>query len=470
MAVNEASEGKFLIRRDWIYPADLTGRFRTWRKRMGYGLIAFFALTPWLHIGGLPAVQIDLPGRRLLLLGSVFTPHDSWALALMGLMAAICMFFFAAVFGRVWCGWACPQTVWMDWLYRPIERAIEGKAAKRKKMDSKPRSEWPASWWARKVAKHVAFALATAFIVGVFMSWFVGGPRMLRGDLSAAGWSVAGFIFFLGFLNAAWFREQLCTYACPYARFQGALMSEKSLLVAYDEQRGEPRKEGKVRDGGDCISCMRCVDVCPAGVDIRDGDQLSCIACASCVDACDEVMIKIGKPKGLIRYTTDRDATGPSPLRLETLGKRSFAYAAILLVLLVGLVYGVATRSPITVAVARAVSTEIFRELPNGDVANQLTLHISNRDNSDHSFTVRSATDGVVVTVPGLPWAVGWGAEERLQAFVSAPADRFEDGRLAAVILVERDDGAAVRERFDMLGPAGPSAAQTELGATEASP
>jgi cytochrome c oxidase accessory protein FixG len=242
-------------------------------------------------------------------------------------------------------------------------------------------------------------------------------------------------------------------------------MSDKSLIVAYDEQRGEPRKVKKslqdavteVREGGDCISCMRCVQVCPAGVDIRDGDQLSCIACASCVDACDEVMIKIGKPTGLIRYTTDRDATGPSPLRIKTLGSRSFLYAAVLAVLTVGLLYGVVTRSPITVAVARAVSTEIFRELPNGDVTNQLTLHISNRDNADHTFTVRSATEDVTVTVPGLPWAVAWGAEERLQAFVSAPAGQFERGRLAAVILVERDDGKAVEARFDMLGPAGPA-------------
>jgi len=351
----------------------------------------------------------------------------------------------------------------MDWLYRPIERVIEGKAHVRKKMDSKPLSEWPASWWARKVAKYIAFGLATAFIVGVFMSWFIGGPRVLQGDLSAAGWGVAGFIFFLGYLNSIWFREQLCTYACPYARFQGALMSDKSLIVAYDEQRGEPRKVKKtlgeavqeVREGGDCISCMRCVQVCPAGVDIRDGDQLSCIACASCVDACDEVMIKIGKPTGLIRYTTDRDATGPSPLRLQTLGSRSLLYAAVLAILGVGLVYGVLTRSPIKVAVARAVSTEIYRQLPNGEVANQLTLHISNRDSADHSFTVRSGTDDVTVTVPGSPWSVGWGAEERLQAFVSAPARQFEGGRLAAVILVERDDGEAVEARFDMLGPAG---------------
>ncbi len=462
MTVNAASEGKFLIRRDWIYPADLTGRFRTWRKRIGYGLIALFALTPWIRIGGLPAVQIDLPGRRLLLLGSIFTPHDSWALALMGLIVAICMFFFAAVFGRVWCGWACPQTVWMDWLYRPIERLIEGKAHSRKKMDSKPPSEWPASWWARKVAKYVAFALATAFIVGVFLTWFIGGPRLLHGDMGAAGWGVAGFIFALGFLNAVWFREQLCTYACPYARFQGALMSDKSLIVAYDEQRGEPRKLGKAREGGDCVSCMRCVQVCPAGIDIRDGDQLSCIACASCVDACDTVMIKIGKPRGLIRYTTDRDATGPTPISVKTLGSRSLMYAAILALLSGALVYGAVTRSPITVAVARAVSTEIFRELPNGEVANQLTVHISNRANSAHEFVVRSGTEGVTVTVPGLPWAVDWGAEERLMAFVSAPAERFVDGRLAAMIVVEREDGTEVSAHFDMLGPSHPSPHTTE--------
>lgn len=464
MTVNAASEGKFLIRRDWVYPAELRGKYRTWRRFVGYGLIAFFVVMPWIRVGGLPAVQIDIPGRRLLLLGAIFTPHDTWALALMGLMGAICLFFFASVFGRVWCGWTCPQTVWLDWLYRPIERLIEGKANKRKKMDSKPMREWPASWWARKVAKYAAFAVATAFLTGIFMSWFVGGPQLLRGEMGSAGWSVAGFIWLLGFLDAAWFREQLCTYACPYARFQGALMSEKSLIVAYDEHRGEPRKKGKDREGGDCISCMRCVQVCPAGIDIRDGDQLSCIACASCVDACDEIMIKIGKPVGLIRYTTDRDSTGVKPLRIKTLGKRSFAYAAILVVLGGCLVYGVVTRSPVKVAVARAVSTEIFRELPNGDVANQLTVHVSNRANSPHRFTVRSGTEGVAVTAPGMPWTVEWGQELRLQAFVSAPATAFQGGRLAATLIVERDDGVEVEARFDMLGPGGSQASLEPTG------
>jgi len=458
-AVNAASEGKFLIRRDWVYPADLKGRFRTLRSWVGAALIAFFVVTPWIRVAGLPAVQFDVPGRRFLLFGAIFTPHDTWALALMGLIAAICLFFFASVFGRVWCGWTCPQTVWLDRIFRPIERLIEGKANKRKKMDSKPRSEWPASWWARKIGKHLAFLGATAFITAVFMSWFVGGPQMVRGELGSTGWSVFAFIMFLGYLDAAWFREQLCVYACPYARFQGALMSEKSLIVAYDEQRGEPRKKGKEREGGDCISCMRCVQVCPAGIDIRNGDQLSCIACASCVDACDEIMIKIGKPVGLIRYTTDRDATGVKPLSAKTLGRRSFVYAAILVVLATVLVVGVAKRSPVKVAVARAVSTEIFRELPDGKVANQLTVHISNRANAAHTFTVRSATDDVEITAPGMPWSVEWGQEHRLMAFVSAPASAFVNGRLAATLVVERDDGVAVEARFDLLGPGGSSAA-----------
>jgi len=446
-------EGTFLIRREWIYPADVSGPFRRWRKRAGYALLVFFVAMPWIPIAGRPAVRIDIPGRELSLLGQLFTPHDTWALALLGLMAAIMLFFMASVFGRVWCGWACPQTVWLDWVYRPIERLIEGKAHVRRKWDRKPRKDWPLSRWARKVGKYVAFAGVTAVAVGIFMSWFVGGPELLRGEFGGGAVTVAGGLFVLFFLDAVWFREQLCVYACPYARFQGALMSEKSLVVAYDVERGEPRVKGKNRDGGDCISCNRCVQVCPSGIDIREGDQLSCIACASCIDACDEVMLKIGKPTGLIRYTTDRDATGTHGLSFKKLGRRSFLYVGILAVLLTALVVGVATRSPIKVAVARAVSGAIYTELPGAKVSNQITINVSNRVDADHAFTVRSATDGVEMTVPGQPWSIAAGEEARLPAFIVAPQDAFVGGRLPMELVIERDDGAQTTATFTLLGP-----------------
>ncbi|MCO4773180.1 MAG: cytochrome c oxidase accessory protein CcoG [Deltaproteobacteria bacterium] len=446
-------EKKFLIRRDWVYPADVSGRFRKTRKIVGYSLLAFFVLMPWIPVGGMPAVRVDIPGRQLTLLGQLFTPHDTWALALLGLMATIVLFFMASVFGRVWCGWACPQTVWLDWVYRPIERAIEGKSNKRRKWDSKPKSEWPASWWARKAAKWVAFALATGVATGIFMSWFVGGPELLRGEFGSGAITVGAGLYFVFFLDAVWFREQLCLYACPYARFQGALMSEKSLVVAYDEQRGEPRVKGKNREGGDCISCNRCVQVCPSGIDIREGDQLSCIACASCIDACDEVMLKIGKPKGLIRYTTDRDATGVKPLSVKTLGRRSFLYLGILSVLLGGLVVGVVTRSPVKIAVARAVSGAIYNELPDGRVSNQITINVSNRGDAEHGFTVTSPTEGIEMTVPGQPWTIASGHEQRMTAFVVAPRAAFAGGRLPMEVQVDRDDGLPTTATFTLLGP-----------------
>jgi len=451
--MNVKTDKQFLIRRDWIYPADVTGRFRQVRRVVGYVLLAFFILMPWIRIGGMPAVRIDIPGRQLSLLGQIFTPHDTWALAVLTLIAAIVLFFMASVFGRVWCGWACPQTVWLDWVYRPIERFIEGKSNKRRKWDSKPKSEWPLSWWARKVAKWAAFVVVTGIATGIFMSWFVGGPELLRGDFGGGAMTVGAGLYLVFFLDAVWFREQFCLYACPYARFQGALMSEKSLVVAYDQQRGEPRKKGKDREGGDCISCNRCVQVCPSGIDIRDGDQLSCIACASCIDACDDVMIQIGKPKGLIRYTTDRDATGIKPLSVKALGRRSFLYLGILALLTGGLVFGIASRSQIKVAVARAVSGSIFTELPDGRVSNQITVHVSNRGDAEHAFTVASSTDGIELMVPGQPWTVKSGQEVRMQAFVTAPRDHFLGGRLPIDLQIERDDGTTAAATFNLLGP-----------------
>lgn len=446
-------EGNFLIRREWIYPADVSGPFRRWRKVVGWLLIGFLVVLPWIPVNGHPAVRIDIPGRELVLLGAIFTPHDAWALALMAIIAAVLLFFMASVFGRVWCGWACPQTVWLDRVYRPLETLIEGKSNKRRKMDSKGWRNWPRGWWLRKIGKHAAFLVVTILTVGVVMTWFLGGPELLRGEIGGKGAGIYAFLVFLFYLDAAWFREQLCEYACPYARFQGALMSEKSLVVAYDAQRGEPRVKGKDRDGGDCISCNRCVQVCPSGIDIRDGDQLQCIACASCIDACDEVMIKIGKPTGLIRYTTDRDATGVRSVSLATLGRRSFVYMGLIGLLLFGLVGGMVRRSDTRIAIARAVAGEIFRELPDGRIANQLTIHINNRAQAPHSFTVTTPTEGVEMTVPGSPWTVEWGDEERLHAFVVAAPGAFEDGRLPITVRVERDDGEAVDETFTLLGP-----------------
>jgi cytochrome c oxidase accessory protein FixG len=443
-----------VAQREMIYPADNKGRFRTARKWVGGALIAFFIVTPFLSFGGLPAVRIDLPGRRLIMLGQLFTPHDTWALALLLLIFALTIMLFTAILGRVWCGWACPQTVWLEWVYRPIERFFEGPAHRRARRDKKGRTP---EWWRIKVAKHAAFTLVTFGTTCIFLSWFVGGPQLLMGQFGAGTVTVGVFLFALFYADAAWFREQMCNYACPYARFQGVLMDKRSLVVAYDVARGEPRTKKK-DEGGDCIDCNRCVSVCPGGVDIREGDQLQCIACAGCIDACDEIMIKIGKPTGLIRYTTKRDErASEGEWRPHLKNPRVYAYAAILTVLSLMLMVGLATRNEVVFWAARSAGDQLYLELPNGTVANQFHLHVTNRDTAERSFTVESLTEGVEVTAPGQPWRVEWGAELRVPGFIAASPTAFERGRKAAELKVVRDDGQADTVTITLLGPAGPA-------------
>jgi len=443
-----------------IQPADVEGRFRTARRAVGVLLLAVFVGAPWIRILGLPAVLIDIPGRRLILAGTIFSPHDTWALALLLLMAALGLFLFTSVLGRIWCGWACPQTVFLDWVYRPIERWIEGPVHRRKRRDAGP---WGVDWWRRKLAKHALFVGVTAAATAVFLTWFVGGPELLRGEIGPTGTTLGGLLFVAFYADGFWFREQLCNFACPYARFQGALMDTTSLVVAYDVHRGEPRRKGKAPEGGDCVDCNRCVAVCPNGIDIRQGDQLSCIACASCVDACDAVMVQLGRPAGLVRFTTRRDEPRSVGEARPVIGPRARTYSVLLAVVSVALVVGLATRPDVVVAVARAPSAELFSVLPDGRIANRFTIHISNRGREDHSFGVTSSSVGVDVAAAGLPWPVAGGREDRLEGFVIAAADGFRAGRMPARLVIERDDGVRVEAPVHLLGPgaaAGPSSTE----------
>jgi len=438
--------------RSTIAPADAEGRYRSVRRAVGWVLIAFFALVPFLSFRGLPLARFDVPRRRLVLLGEIFTPHDTWALALLILTAALSLFLLTALLGRVWCGWACPQTVWLEWIYRPIDRWFEGTPNKRRRRDAGPNDR---TWWRIKLTKHLAFLVVTGTATFVFMSWFVGGREILSGELKSTGWGVAAFLFAVFHADGVWFREQMCHYACPYARFQGALMDTNSLVVAYDRFRGEPRRKGKSPEGGDCIDCGRCAAVCPMGIDIREGDQLQCIHCLTCVDACDAVMDKIEKPRGLIRWTTDRDAPARPGEHIPVFGKRARVYS-VLLVAVLGLLFGgLLERDPVQVAVARVPDAEIFRELPDGRVTNRFTFHITNRAREGHSFRVDSLDADVEVTVPGAPWAVDMAEDTRVQGFVTAPRASFDAGRLPVRFVVERDDGLRSEGELTMLGPGG---------------
>ena len=305
--------------RRYLFPADVSGRFTRARAWAALVLIAIYLLLPWIKVGGFPAVFLDVAYRRFHFFGWTLAAQDLWLMFFLITGLGFSLFFVTALLGRVWCGWACPQTVFLDHVYRKIERWIDGDAVARRALDAAP---WSAKKIGQRVAKHAAYLVVSAAIAHLFLAYFVSIPalwRMMRAA-PAEHWSAFAFMaVFSGglYFNFAWFREQLCIVICPYGRLQSVLIDDDSLVIGYDAPRGEPRGKravaGVADPGsrlGDCIACNRCVQVCPTGIDIRQGLQIECIGCTACIDACDEVMTRLHRPRGLIRYDSLRGLAG----------------------------------------------------------------------------------------------------------------------------------------------------------------
>ena len=313
--------------RRYLFPADVSGRFTRARTWAALVLIAIYLLLPWIKVGGYPAVFLDVAERRFHFFGWTLAAQDLWLMFFLITGLGFSLFFITALLGRVWCGWACLQTVFLDHVYRKIERWIDGDAVARRALGAAP---WTVRKIGQRVAKHALYLVASGAIAHLFLAYFVSIPTLWRMMSTAPveHWSAFAFMaVFSGVLyfNFAWFREQLCIVICPYGRLQSVLVDDDSLVIGYDARRGEPRGKlhhetfgegspnpaatGTTANGdaalqkpGDCIVCNRCVQVCPTGIDIRQGLQIECIGCAACIDACDEVMTRIHKPRGLVRY------------------------------------------------------------------------------------------------------------------------------------------------------------------------
>jgi cytochrome c oxidase accessory protein FixG len=387
--LTEQESGESLYRREpKIYPRQVSGRFARLRVIAVWLLLGLFYLLPWLTIGGKQSVLFDLPARKFYIFGLTFWPQDFVYLALLLITAGLSLFFFTALAGRLWCGFACPQTVWTE-VFIWIERWIEGDRAKRIKLDAAP---WTAEKILRKTAKQfvwIVFAAWTGFtFVGFFTPIRELGEHVLT--LSMGPWETFWTIFysFATYGNAGFLREQVCKYMCPYARFQSAMFDKDTLIISYDEDRGEPRggrrKNVDPQEAGlgDCINCTLCVQVCPTGIDIRDGLQYECIACAACIDVCDQVMDKMGYPRGLVRYTTEhalKHKTG------HVIRPRIMVYGLLLLVIISGTLWGMTHRVPLRADLIRDRNA-LYRELPGNVVENVYTLKITNMDNEPHRY------------------------------------------------------------------------------------
>ena len=370
-------EGK----RKWIYPKKPSGRFYNARIIISFILLLILFLTPFIKVNGHPFILFDIMNRNFILFGIPFGPHDFHLFVLAMIATIVFIILFTVVFGRVFCGWACPQTIFMEMVFRKIEYWIEGDAKDQVKLNKAP---WTGKKILKKGLKQFIF-YAIAFIIShTFLAYVIGIDKLKDVVTSPPSENLTGFfaiiIFSLIFYWVfSYFREQVCTIVCPYGRLQGVLLDQDSIVIAYDYKRGEPRgriKKDEVRnDKGDCIDCHLCVDVCPTGIDIRDGIQLECVNCTACIDECDHVMDKIKKPRGLIRYASLKEIESKAKFKFTP---RMTLYTVILIALVGLLSYLLSVRTEYSIAILRTPGM-LFQEQPNGIISNLYDLNIVNK-------------------------------------------------------------------------------------------
>jgi len=449
-----------------IYPRSKIGDrlawFQKWRWAAVWATQIVFYGLPWLLWNERQAVLFDLAARRFYIFGLVLWPQDIVYLTALLIIAAFSLFLFTAVGGRLWCGYACPQTVYTE-IFMWIEKVIEGDRSRRMLLDRQPMS---ARKFALKAAKHAAWVAVALWTGYTFVGYFTPirelGAELLV--LSIGGWS-AFWILFYGFAtygNAGWMREQVCKYMCPYARFQSAMFDQDTLIVTYDEPRGEPRGAGSKKKSrrelrlGDCVDCGLCVQVCPTGIDIRNGLQYECIGCAACIDACNYTMQKVGLPKGLVRYSTTnamRNRLDSGAMWRRVLRPRVLAYGSFLLAITVALAVAVSLRVPLKVDLIRDRGA-LAREAEGGQVENVYRMQVSNTTESRRAYIVSAAG------LPGLAVASETRFEVAAAAVASIPLRLLADGeqvspsshKVTVEVRAEDDPGVTVRETTTFLG------------------
>ena len=435
--------------RQTIFPAEVKGFFERRRRIVHWILLLVFLGLPWIQIGGEQALLLDIPNRHFAFFGLTLFSHDAPILFLLLGTLTLGLAFVTSVWGRLWCGWACPQTVFVDSFFRQIEILIEGNYIQRKKLDQQP-MDWNKA--KKRMLKWALYIGLSFLIAHSFAAYFVGTGPILKmiGQSPWENMGVFSFVMGLTFLIAfdfGWFREQFCIIACPYGRIQSVLMDDRSVTVLYDDKRGEPRK-GAVPKGeqqGDCVACYRCVAVCPTGVDIRRGVQLECIACTACIDACDEIMEKVGKPKGLIRYSTEQSIQTKQPI--QWFRPRSVIYGCLTLLMIGSLSYAIANRSPLYAAVIRSIETP-FEVIADGSVINRFRLHIKNHASKSAevqlSIKPESLASRIQIMMGTNPLQLAGGQTVRLPMilkFSPEELDHLREKKIEVELNYRREDG-----------------------------
>lgn len=369
-------EGK----RKWIYPKKPSGRFHTGRIIISIILLGFLILVPFIKINGNPFIILNVIERKFILFGIPFGPHDLHLFALTMIAVIVSIFLFTVVYGRIFCGWVCPQTVFMEMVFRKIEYLIEGDANKQRLLNN---SAWNGKKIFKKGIKQFIFFLISFIIANIFLSYIIGVDELYKYITNPPSEHFTAFLVILIFSGVfyfifSYFREQVCVLVCPYGRLQGVMLDQNSIVIHYDYKRGDPRgkiKRDEIRTNGDCIDCKLCVDVCPTGIDIRNGTQLECVNCTACIDECDHVMDKINKPRGLIRYASKTQIeTGKQPIFTP----RAIGYTIVLFILISLVSFLIINRSDVELSILRTPGL-MYQEQPEGRLSNLYDLKIINK-------------------------------------------------------------------------------------------
>ncbi|QYF92702.1 cytochrome c oxidase accessory protein CcoG [Massilia sp. PAMC28688] len=447
MNAPEAKVIRMYAAREEIYPREAKGRYASLRWACVWMTQLVFYGIPWLNWNGRQAVLFDLAARKFHIFGLVLWPQDFIYLAALLIISAWLLFLVTAIAGRVWCGFACPQTVYTE-IFLWIERQFEGPRSARIRLDRQP---WSLEKLARKGGKHTAWGLVALWTGISFVGYFT-PVRSLTASIATLGlgpweWFWVGFYSLATYGNAGWLREQVCKYMCPYARFQSAMFDKDTLIVTYDAERGEPRNARRGKDSGDCIDCTMCVQVCPTGIDIRKGLQYECIGCAACIDACNGVMDKVGLPQGLIRYSTSQALArhwDARQIRRRILRPRVLIYTVLLSLFAAGFVIALASRTPLKVDVIRDRGS-MGRELDEGRIENVYRLQVMNTAEQAHRFRV--SVGGLAgIAVDGEAHTSIEGAATRAIAVrVQAPKGDLKSGSHPIQFTVSALDDPALR-------------------------
>ncbi len=444
-------------KRVWVYPKKPKGIFHNKRVLLSIFLLAVLFGAPHIYINGEPLILFNIIERKFVFFGQVFWPQDLYIFAFTMIIAIVFIILFTVVFGRIFCGWICPQTIFMEMVFRKVEYWIEGDWTHQKKLNKQP---WNREKIIKKVSKQVIFFLISFVIANTFLAFIIGSEQLWDIQTSSPSEHLIGFIAMIVFTFLFYgvfsvMREQVCTTICPYGRLQGVLLDKDSIVVAYDHKRGEKRSKFKKNEDreeqgkGDCIDCYQCVNVCPTGIDIRNGTQLECVNCTACIDACDHIMDSIGKPKGLVRYASESNIEGGKKFRWTP---RMKAYSALLIVLLGVWVYLIASRTNFDATILKQRGST-YQVLEDGRLSNIYEINLLNKSKNEYTVTLELENKEGEIEVAKKVLVLG--PEEQLQErfIIKLPRTELNNGQRRVNIKVKGDGKTMVTKETSFVGP-----------------